>query len=342
MKKWLSVLLVAILLLPMLALAEDTTLNVFTWEGYIDDTTIANFREQTGVTVKITPFASNEDMLAKLKAGGEGYDLVICSDYMLNTLRKEGLIQKLDKEKITNYGNLDPVALGQYFDPDDEYVIPYIIGTPLIVYDPARVTVPITSYADLWQPELANSIVVPDDARLLMGITLKSMGLSFNETDPAVLQQVKDKLMGLYGNIVSFNSDSPQNDLISGQATVGFTYTSFVYLALKDRPDLQVVYPTDGLGIGIDGLVIPTTAKNVETAHAFLNFTLDSQNAAVIAEAQMFRTPVLTAKEYCSEAYLNSPVIYVPEELMVNLEYIKDVGETADLFQQLYEEFKLQ
>ncbi len=342
MKKWLSLLLAALLLLPAMALAEEKTLNVFTWEGYIDPTTIANFHEQTGVTVTITPFASNEDMYAKLKAGGEGYDLLLCSDYMLNTLRKEEMIQKLDKSKITNFENLEPAALATYFDPDSEYVVPYIIGTPLIVYDPARVTVPITSYADLWQPELANSIVVPDDARLLMGITLKSMGLSFNETAPAVLEQAKEKLMGLYDNIVSFNSDSPHNDLISGQATVGFTYTPFLLLAMQERPDLKVAYPTDGLGIGIDGMAIPTTAQNVETAHEFLNFILDSKNAAVIAEAQMYRTPVKTALEYCSEAYLSNPVIFVPDELMVDLEFIKDVGETANLYQQLYEEFKLQ
>ena len=176
LKKTLAAILCAALimvLLPVTTIAEDEkALNLFTWDFYVDDETIAQFEKETGIKVYYTNFNTNEEMLLKLQnTKGGDYDLIIASDYILNIARKQSLLQKLDKSLIPNYANLDPASLSQYYDENNEYTAPYIIGTPLIVYDPAQVNFEITSYADLWDESLKDSVVVMDDARTIIGIT---------------------------------------------------------------------------------------------------------------------------------------------------------------------------
>ena len=123
--------------------ADEAVLNIFTWEGYIDyETVIKPFEEETGIKVNYATFASNEEMYEKLSAAkGGDYDIVLASDYMLNTTRLAGLMQKFDPEIVTNYGNLYESFTHQFFDPDNEYVVPYVSGIPLIVYDPSVVDI---------------------------------------------------------------------------------------------------------------------------------------------------------------------------------------------------------
>ena len=133
MKKILALLLAATLCLAgltALAEEEEKVLNVFTWEGYFDETTLAQFTEETGIQVNYSTFASNEEMMLKLQAnGGSEYDIVLASDYAISTIRKEGLIQPLDKSLLTNWDNLNPDYLNQYFDPDNVYSMPYTVGS---------------------------------------------------------------------------------------------------------------------------------------------------------------------------------------------------------------------
>lgn len=321
---------------------EEKVINLFTWATYIDDATLADFEAATGIKVKYSYLTSNEEMLAKLEAnGGSEYDLVLASDYALEILRKSDLIQPLNKELLPNFANLNPLYLGRYFDPESQYVVPYTAGTPLIVYDPAKVSFEIKGYADLWNEELKNQVVLVDDARNIVGITLKTMGKSFNETDPAVLEEASAKLKPLFPNVVSFDYDTPYTVLTSGQASAGYMFTPFVQLALMERPDLKVVFPEEGLGFGIDGLVIPKNAPHPESAHALLNYLLDGKVAANTAKVQMYMTPNSAALEYMTEEEKNNPT-YVSDAQIESAEFIKDVGEATKLYQQIWTEFKAQ
>ncbi len=346
MKKLLALVLCLVLAAAVLAgctPATPKTLNLFTWETYIDDDTIAAFEKETGIDVVYSPAETNDDMLLKLsQSGGEGYDLVLASDYALAILQKEGLIQKLDKSKLTNWGNLDENFLGQYYDPANDYVVPYMAGTPLIVYDPAKVTIPLEGYEDLWNPALKDSIVIIDDARNVVGITLKTLGKSFNETDPAVLEQAKEKLMPLFPNIRTFDYNTPYTAMINGEATVGYMFTPFVYMALAERPDLKVAYPKEGLGFGIDGLVLSAQSKNVDNAHLFLDYLMRPEVAAHNAMWQLYLCVNKAAAPHLDPSYSNSPVIYLPDDLLKNAEFIKDIGETETAVQEIYAAFKMQ
>ena len=130
MKKLVALMLCALMVIPTFALAEEEkVLNILSWEGYVDSDTLAAFEEETGIDVIWSPMDSIDSMLLKVtEGGGSDYDLIISSDYSLDILRKQGLIQKLDKSKLSNYANLDPAFLSQTYDPDNEYVIPYMVA----------------------------------------------------------------------------------------------------------------------------------------------------------------------------------------------------------------------
>lgn len=343
MKKILSWVLILCLMasLTLVVAEEEKVLNVFTWATYIDDVTVANFTAETGIKINYTTFGSNEEMLIKMTTAPDSYDLILASDYALNTLRKQDLLQKLDKSLISNYQNIGAAFLSQYFDEKNEYVIPYTAGTPLIVYNPDVVNFELTGYESLWDERLKDSIVVVDDARNIIGITLKTMGHSLNTTDEAVLKQAEEKLMKLRSNIRSFNYDTPHTDLLSGEVSVAYMFTPFVVLALNEMPTLKVVYPQEGMGFGIDGLVIPANAPHPKNAHAFLNFILDSKNAAHIAETQCYLCPVQTAYEFLPEGLKNNPAINIPQDDLGKTEMMQDVGELESVYQGIWQRFKM-
>ena len=346
MKKLLSVLLALSMLaaLPLLSSAEEEkVLNIFSWDGYVDYASVIQpFEQQTGIKVNYAPFSTNDEMFKKLQENGASeYDLVIASDYILNTARLEGLMLPLDKEQLPNFANLDERFISQYFDPDNEYVVPYMSGIPLIVYNPDMVQIEIDGFEDLWDPSLADSIGLIDDARVSIGMVLLSMGQSMNTTDDAVLAQAKEKLFALRENIHVLEYENLHNSLISGDISVAYTFTPYVALALDANPNLQVVWPKEGLGFGIDGAFIPANAPHPDNAHTFLNYLLDGQVAAVTAEWQYYCTPNAAAQEFLPNAYKNNPVFNGIYDRFGDAEYVMNLGADESKFQDIWTEFKL-
>ena len=346
MKKLLSVLLALSMLaaLPLLSSAEEEkVLNIFSWDGYVDYASVIQpFEQQTGIKVNYAPFSTDDEMFKKLQENGASeYDLVIASDYILNTARLEGLMLPLDKEQLPNFANLDERFISQYFDPDNEYVVPYMSGIPLIVYNPDMVQIEIDGFEDLWDPSLADSIGLIDDARVSIGMVLLSMGQSMNTTDDAVLAQAKEKLFALRENIHVLEYENLHNSLISGDISVAYTFTPYVALALDANPNLQVVWPKEGLGFGIDGAFIPANAPHPDNAHTFLNYLLDGQVAAVTAEWQYYCTPNAAAQEFLPNAYKNNPVFNGIYDRIGDAEYVMNLGADESKFQDIWTEFKL-
>lgn len=349
MKK-LFALLLALAMLGACALAEtvndkdEAVLNIFTWEGYIDyETVIKPFEEETGVKVNYATFASNEEMYEKLSAAkGGDYDIVLASDYMLNTVREAGLMQKLDRSIVTNYDNLNPDFTHQFFDPDNEYVMPYVSGIPLIVYDPSAVDIEIKGFGDLWDASLADSLGLIDDARVTIGMVLLSMGESMNTTDEAVLAKAAEKLDALRPNIHVLEYENLHNYLVSGDVAVAYTFTPFVALALDANPDLQVVWPEEGLGFGIDGCFIPVNAPHAKNANMFLEFLLRPEIAAVCAEWQYYCSPNAAAQDVLADWYKENTVFNGIYDRVDDAEYVLNLApEDEQKFQDIWTKFKL-
>lgn len=314
---------------------DKDELVLYTWDGMVPQEVLDDFEKETGTKVVYSNFDTDETMLEKLsQAKGGDYDVVIADDYIIESAVKEGLVQKLDKNAITNWGNINPLFQGQFYDPDDEYTVPYGAGIPLIVYDPDQVDIDIKGYKDLWDPSLEDSVAIIGAYRVICGITQLSMGESMNEDDVDVISRTGEKLQELAPNIRLIQDDNTQNALLNGEASVAFLYTSQVTQALKDNPDLKVVYPEEGLGFGILGTFIPSEAPNAEAANEFINYLLQPEVTAKCINSVGYYNTNKAADDLVDEN------LVVPDDVTKG-ESIENVSQEAEQeYNKIWTEFK--
>lgn len=346
MKKIAIIALALALILTGFAYAENTEeklLRVYTWTDYIDAETIAGFTAETGIAVEYVSFASNEEMFLKLQANGASeYDIVLASDYALSMARKEGLLLELDKALLTNYENLNPAYLGQYYDPDSAYTIPYSVGSPMIVYNPDMVEGEITSFDDLWDPQFKDSLCLLDDARVMIAAVLKTLGYSYNTTDEAQLAEAKEKLFALKENVRVLDYDTAYTYVLSGEVAAAYLFTPFVLIAQMENPNLVAVFSEEGIGYGIDSLVIPANAPHPTNAHLFLDYLMRPEVAAHVAEWQLYINPNQASEAQVDPALQAFAALNIPADLLETAEFIMDVGAYESVYQDIWMEFKLQ
>lgn len=299
------------------------TLNIFVWTEYIPDRVIQDFEKETGIKVNVSTYSSNEDMLAKVKAESEGtYDIVQPSDYMVQQMISQDMLEKLDKDKLTNLKNIGEQYLDPSYDPDNTYSVPYQGGVAAIAVNTKKVTKDITSYDDLFDPSLKNSLVVLDDYRAVIGMTERSMGLSMNETDPDKLKEVEEKLLTLKDNIKIYDSDSPKSSLISGDCTVGFCWSAEIALAMEENPDIQIVFPKEGAYVFMDNWCIPKGAKHKDAAEEFINYILEPETAEAISKEYPYLQPNTAAVEVMGKDYTDNQAKNPPESVISAGEYV--------------------
>lgn len=346
MKKLLALTLTVLMLFACLTGCNNSAsgsgeLNILTYEGYIPESVLSAFTEETGIKINYTPISSNEETYEKLKSSPELYDLIIVSDYMLDTMIDEDMLMALDTAKLPNFGNLNPEYQSQFYDPDNRYTIPYAAGRPVIVYDKNKVDLDITSYADLWNESLRDSIVMIDDTRVVTGITLLSMGYGLNETDPQILNQAMNKLIELKPNVKQFSSNFPEQTLQSGDASVGlFFSSSAALLDIANTDNLQIVYPKEGLGFGIDCFAMSAKAPNADNAYKLLDYILDGEVGASCSEQIYYLCCNKAAESYLSDAYKSNPGLFITQEFK-NAGFIEPLDEeTAKIYSDNWTTFK--
>ena len=320
--------------------------NLMTWGGdFIPRAIISEFEQETGIKVNYKEVTSNEDMQSLLEASPGQYDLAVVTDYMVDILRQNDMLAVLDKDQLPNYANINPVYHGAYYDPDDQYSIPYAISISFLLVNPGAVEAlgadPITSYHDLWQEELANNVVLIDWSVEIMGLVLKSLGYEYNETDPAKVAEAREKLFALKPNIMRFETNTPEDSLVNGEAVAGFMYSNQAVKGVQSRPELAPVFPTEGMPIYIDSWVMSKDAPNKDGAYQFLNFIMSPEIAARIADLTKFTSPNKAAEEYLPEDFKNNPMLNLADEVVENTSFYIGVDRVMDEYEHIYLEFKL-
>lgn len=338
----------------------STEVNLFVWTEYIPQDMIDCFEMVYGIEVNRDEYSSNEEMYAKISAGGASYDLVQPTDYIVSLMIRQELLEKLDKSKLPNLENLDPNYLNLEFDPNNEYTLPYQAGTDAIVFNSDTVENPPASWADLWKPEYAGRMVFLDDSRAVIGLTLLTLGYDVNSTDPAQLEEAKNKLAELVPGIKIFDSDSPKTALIGGDADLGLTWTGEAFLAQQEVPAIDYVYPTEGAIVWQDTNAIPAGAPHLDAAYAWLNYTMQGDVFWLMLRDFPFTNPNQAALDYAKsnqmatvdldgnettlsavyDAYINSPITNTPAEALQKGHRINDVGEALTLYDQIWTEVK--
>ena len=316
-------------------------LNLYTWEGMFPEEILRNFESDLGVKINYVNFDTGENMLAKLQtAGGGDYDLVIVDDYIIEMVIAENLAQKLDTTKLSNYGNINPMYQSQFYDPANEYTVPYGAGVLTIIYDPAVISMEIKGYGDLWDPGLKDSVGLIANHRVINGVALKTIGESFNTNDLDTIQRAGDKLIELAPNVRIIKDDGLENDLLSGEISTGIFYTSQATAAKLTNPDLELVFPVEGIGFGIMAGFIPSKAPNPDAAYAFLDYILDPQRGAECFENLGYYSTFSASDPLIGPEY--KEFLTLPEGFNLDMEMIEDVNaESKEKHDQIWTAFKL-
>jgi spermidine/putrescine-binding protein len=322
-------------------------LNLFVWTEYIPQDMTECFEKIYGIKVNRDEYSSNEEMYAKISAGGTNYDLVQPTDYIVSLMVRQNLLQKLDHSKLPILANLSPNYVNLEFDPGNEYTLPYQAGTDAIVYNADKVKTVPKSWADLWNPEYAGRMVFLDDSRVTIGFTLLTLGFDPNTTDPAQLDQAKTKLAQLVPNVKLFDSDSPKTALIAGDVDLGMTWTGEAFLAQQENPSIKYVYPTEGAILWQDNWAIPAGAPHLDAVYAWLNYTMQGDVFWLMLRDFPYINPNNAALDYAKSAqpdlynaYMGSSITNVPVDAIKNGHRIKDVGDALPLYDQIWTEVK--
>ncbi|MFC5650661.1 PotD/PotF family extracellular solute-binding protein [Paenibacillus solisilvae] len=319
------------------------TLTIYNWGDYIDPELIAEFEKESGMKVVYQTFDSNEAMMTKIEQGGTTFDLSVPSEYAISKMKEENLLLPIDKSKLPNLKFINPRFLHLSFDPDNAYSIPYFWGTVGIIYNSDMLGgKKFTSWDELWDPSLHNQILLVDGAREIIGMGLNSLHYSLNDTDETHLQQAKNKLNLLTGNVKAIVGDEIKMLLANEEAAVGVVWSGDAAEIMDENDKLDYVVPKEGSNLWFDNMVIPKTARNIEGAHQFINFMLDPKHAAQNAEYVGYSTPNEKAMEYLPEEIAQDKRFYPDPELTEKLEVYKNLGKRMlSHYNELFLEFKM-
>ena len=293
MKRLLCTLLVLLMALPALPALAEGEVNVYNWEDYISEEALALFEQETGIQVNYMRFTTNEDMLVQVRADPSNYDVIFPSDYIIERLMAEDLLEELNHENIPNAAlTLDWLQEASY-DPQMRYSVPYMWGTVGILYNTTMVEAPITSWTSLWDEAYLDNVFMLDSIRDSLGITLKMLGYSMNTRDMDALNEAKDKLIEQKQNgiVKAYQVDETKDKMIAGEAALAVMWSGDAAYAMSYNEDLAYVVPEEGSNVWVDAMCIPKGAKNRENAEAFINFMCRPDIALLNFEEIWYCTP---------------------------------------------------
>ena len=359
----LTLALMAFALLTLASCGEETiTLNVYNWGEYISDgsegTLDVNeafeeyYYQAYGVKVKVnySTYASNEDMYAKLRSGSTGYDIVIPSEYMIQRMIDEGMLEKLNFDNIPNAQYIAPEFKGQYYDPQNEYSVPYTCGMVGIIYNTKMVDEEdIGSWDLLWNEKYTGKILQFNNARDAFGTAMYFQKIDVNTTERAqweiALQLLKKQKPLVQGYVMDevFNK-------MKGESAAIAPYYAGDYLTMYDSNDaLAFYYPEEGTNIFVDAMCIPAGSRNKEVAEAYINFMLSEEIAVANAEYIGYASPNLLVREneeyiaYMEDWHEDAMSILYPDTETVPTQYYHKLDDTTQaMANELWEQLKIE
>lgn len=319
---------------------EGQTLHVYNWATYIGETTIVDFEELCDVDIVYDVYDSNESLIARLRQGNPGYDVAFPSDYAVAIMIRDGLIESINPDHIPNLSNIAERWRGLYFDPENEYSVPYLWGSLGVAYNTLRVREEITSWQQIFDHN--GPVAWIDDSRSMLGIGLKMLGYDPNSTDADEIAEARDFLIENSGSAVSTAEDDGQALLARGEVDIAIEYSGDVYQVMADCEcdDYAYVVPDEGSITFIDLMVVLKDAPNPELAEAFIDYILDPAVNAMIVNDTLYPTPNQAAIEsgWISEELLNNPAVFPDEESLGNLFFLQDVGEAEQYYNDAWDE----
>ncbi|OSB08076.1 ABC transporter substrate-binding protein [Paraclostridium bifermentans] len=315
-------------------------LNVYNVGDYIDENIITLFEEKTGIDVQYETYDTNEMMYQKVKSGSTNYDLIFPSDYMVEKMKSEGLLQKIDFKNIPNMKYIDKSFLNPIYDETNEYSVPYMWGTFGILYNKQMVKEPVDSWNILWNPKYKSNIMMFDSVRDTMGISLKRLGYSMNTTNPKEINEAMKELMKQKDLVLAYVNDEGKDRLLGEEVAMGIAYSGDAVTLMEENPNLAYAIPKEGTNKWVDAMAIPKSAQNKKEAEMFINFLLDPEIAKMNAEYIGYSTPNEGALKLLDKDVTSNPVAYPPKSVMDKTETFIDLGNKLRLYDEAWIKLK--
>ena len=312
---------------------------VYNWGEYIDPSILKDFQKETGIKVNYDTYASNEDLYIKMTQSQDKYDVIVPSDYMIERLIKEGLIQEINFENIPNFSGVEDILKNPSFDPENKYSVPYFWGTVGIVYNKSEVKDKVDSWDILWNEKYKDQIIMNNSQRDTLGLALKRLGYSLNSTNEKELEEAKKSLIEQKPLVYAYLDDDGRDVVVQGDANLSVMYSGDALLMMAQNEDLDYVVPKEGSNIWYDSMVIPKNAQNVSGAEKFINYMLKPEVQAKNAEYCVgYTSPVKGVKDLLPDEIKNSKVAYPDIDLLPPLESFRDLGDFIKVYDRIWTE----
>ncbi|MCY4488500.1 MAG: spermidine/putrescine ABC transporter substrate-binding protein [Deltaproteobacteria bacterium] len=313
---------------------EEPKLNFYNWDDYIGETTLADFKGRTGITVRLDLFVDNGELFARLKAGNPGYDVIVPTNDFLERMIAHDMLMPLDHAAIPNMANIEPAFRDAAFDPGRRHSVPYLWGTMGIGYRKSRCDGIPDSWRWLYQSDrYSGRGALLSDAGSVLGAAFKYLGHPLNTADPRIIKMAEDLIIAQKPHLKRFAPDTGQDLLLSGEVDIVMEWNGDILQAMEEDDDIAYVVPREGSAVWEDVLAIPRGAPHPGNAHAFMNFILEAHVGAAIADAVRYATPNAAAKALLPPSYREDPVIFPSEATLKTCEPGRYAGpETARLY----------
>lgn len=296
--------------------AAEGSLNIYNWGGYTSPALIEKFQKDTGIAVTITDYADNDIALARVKAGGHNFDIVVPSANYVPIWVNDGLLLKLDHTKLPNIANVDNQWMDVPFDPGRNYSVPWLWGTTGIIVNKSVYNGdPNTADIFLNPPDVLKGKINVNPAMAdVMAIVIKYVGGKDSCTnDRTVLRAARDVLLKAKPNWLALDFGTVDG-FVSGDLAAGLYWNGSTMRARLRNPDLVYGYPKTGYPITMDNAAILANAPNVENAYKFLNYIMEPEHAAMLSNYARYANGIVGSEKFMDKEMLNAPEIVIPDE----------------------------
>ncbi|MCE2983993.1 MAG: spermidine/putrescine ABC transporter substrate-binding protein [Parachlamydia sp.] len=320
--------------------SSQPQLNLLIWSDYVKPEIIEAFEEKCHCRVVIDTFDSNESMYAKLKLGAEGYDVIFPSNYFVDIMSRQDMLQPLDHGSLPNLKNLDPQYVQRAGDALLKYGVPYMVSSAGVAYREDKVKNFEPSWGIFSRPEYKGRMTMLNDVRETIGEALIYLGYSANTTNPGEIDEATQLLIEWKKNLSKFESEQYKAGIASAEYLVVNGYNGDILQVMNENPAVQFVYPKEGVTFSMDFMVIPKTAPHPELGLEFINFMLDGEVAAENMAFSLFFTPNQAAYDKLPENLRNNQILFMPKEIFEKSEMIKNLGEAGFLYNKAWDKIK--
>lgn len=341
MKKWF--LIAAVLIMVLIAATgcsseEKQTLNVLNYDIYIDRSLLKEFEEANNVTIKYDTYSTPEEMYIKVKSGASKYDLIISSEYMIERMINENLVNKLNFDNIPNYKYIGEDFKNHVYDPTNEYSVPYFWGTLGILYNKTTVDASSVSWAMLWDETHAQRIIMMDSQRDSFAAALKLLGYSLNTVDENELDEAKALLIEQRPLVMAYITDGSPDIMINEEADMALVWSGEAVSAMTENENLDFVIPKEGSNIWIDAMIIPSTTEKQELAEKLIDFLCSTDATLRNIDEVWYSTVHTEAIKQVDEELLSNPAFNIPQDDIDKMEMLRDPKEFIELYSDRWTE----